>query len=468
MAQIIVLGAGLTGLSAAMLLARDGHEVTVLERDPAPPAGPDTAWEGWDRPGVNQFRLPHLMLPRWRALMSTLLPDVLASLDAAGGLSANLIELLPPQMRGPLRPDDDRFAISTARRPVLEAVLAQAAAATAGLTISRGTQVTGLLSTGTPGGVPHIGGVLTAGGRTLRADLVVDCGGRRSALPSWLAAVGVRGPEQERADCGFVYYAMHLRGAMPSTTTLILQHYTSLSIVTLPGDSDTWSIVLTTSSRDRELRALREPKVFDAVLAQYPYAAHWRDGVPISGVEVMAGIEDRLRRLAVDGAPVATGVVAIGDAWGATNPSLGRGASIGLLHAGVLREVLGEAGAGDAVGFATAFAARTQQAVEPFYQATLWYDRHRLAELDADALGIAYQPGDQRWTVSKALYAAALQDADLVRAQASLGWELKLPDEVFAVPGVVERTMAVGAGAPQYPLGGPDRAALLKTIGEAA
>ncbi|MFC8664163.1 NAD(P)-binding protein [Streptomyces sp. NPDC057199] len=37
MARIVVLGAALGGLQTALLLAQDGHQVTVLERDPQPP-----------------------------------------------------------------------------------------------------------------------------------------------------------------------------------------------------------------------------------------------------------------------------------------------------------------------------------------------------------------------------------------------------------------------------------------------
>ena len=64
MARILVLGAGLGGLSTAMLLARDGHEVTVLERDPGgppgdlDPTGADEAWDGW----IVLFR-PEFLLP---------------------------------------------------------------------------------------------------------------------------------------------------------------------------------------------------------------------------------------------------------------------------------------------------------------------------------------------------------------------------------------------------------------------
>jgi 2-polyprenyl-6-methoxyphenol hydroxylase-like FAD-dependent oxidoreductase len=53
MPPIIVLGAGVCGLAAGLLLARDHHDVTLLERDPAPvPDSADAAWERWERRGV--------------------------------------------------------------------------------------------------------------------------------------------------------------------------------------------------------------------------------------------------------------------------------------------------------------------------------------------------------------------------------------------------------------------------------
>jgi hypothetical protein len=33
----------------------------------------------------------------------------------------------------------------------------------------------------------------------------------------------------------------------------------------------------------------------------------------------------------MDGVPVATGIVSVGDAWACTNPSLGRGITMGLM-----------------------------------------------------------------------------------------------------------------------------------------
>src|SRR5215471_15170399 len=127
MAKIVVLGAGLAGLATAMLLNRDGHRVTVLERDPAePPARPEDAWADWERRGVNQFRLPHLILPRWLAVIRDELPDLVEVLESAGIRKYKV-------MNG--------FEGLTARRPVFEAALSQAAVG-AGVEIRRGVTVT--------------------------------------------------------------------------------------------------------------------------------------------------------------------------------------------------------------------------------------------------------------------------------------------------------------------------------------
>ena len=62
MPPIILLGAGMCGLATGLLLARDGHDVALLERDPAPvPDSPDAAWERWARRGVAQFNQAHFL-----------------------------------------------------------------------------------------------------------------------------------------------------------------------------------------------------------------------------------------------------------------------------------------------------------------------------------------------------------------------------------------------------------------------
>jgi 2-polyprenyl-6-methoxyphenol hydroxylase-like FAD-dependent oxidoreductase len=309
--------------------------------------------------------------------------------------------------------------------------------------------------------------VLAAGGLTLRADLVVDCAGRRSALPAWLRAVGARGPAEERADCGFVYYARHYvtrTGTLPEGRASLLQRYGSMSILTLPADNGSWSVTLVTGSRDRALRGLRDPARWDAALALYPLAAHWCDGEAITGVDVIAGIEDRHRGFVVDGDPVATGVVAVGDAWACTNPSLGRGATLGLLHACGLRDVLRGNGVDDHDKLVRRFHEWSTAALEPLYRATLWFDGHRLAELDADAAGRPYRTDDPGWAFSLAMFAAGRADPDLARVYQSVTSLLATPDELLAEPGLAEKIIALGGDAPNYPLPGPERGDLLAAI----
>ena len=123
MAVVVVLGAGICGLATALLLHRDGHAVTVLERDPAPvPDSPEDAWERWRRPGVGQFRQAHYLLPRGSGILGAELPDVRDALLAAGAVSFDSLTQTPPTVTVPdRRPGDEAFVTVTGRRQGMRA-----------------------------------------------------------------------------------------------------------------------------------------------------------------------------------------------------------------------------------------------------------------------------------------------------------------------------------------------------------
>src|SRR5262245_9723545 len=95
--NILIVGGGICGLGAAMLLARDGHEVPVPDSGPDPvPASPHEPWENWTRKGVAQFRQPHNLMPGLRLLLESDLPDVQEALQRVGAAKFDLVHPLPP------------------------------------------------------------------------------------------------------------------------------------------------------------------------------------------------------------------------------------------------------------------------------------------------------------------------------------------------------------------------------------
>lgn len=459
----------MAGLITAMLLADDGNEVVVLERDPAPPPGIAEAWDSWTRRGVNQFRMVHFLHPRFRTEAERALPRVVTALEEAGGFLLNIVTSAPAALTGGLRDDDEDFTTVTARRPVAESVMAACAEATPGVTVRRGVAVAGL-TTGTEvlAGVPHVTGVRTAEGEEIAADLVVDATGRRSPLPDWLEAAGGRRPAEEREDSGFVYYGRHFRsgdGSYPAIMAGFLQSYGSISVLTLPADNGTWGLAVIASSADPAMRGLLDVDRWMATVGQLPLAAHWLEGEPLDEkVQMMAKIEDRHRRFVTGGEPVATGVVAVADSWACTNPSLGRGITMALLHGLALRDVLRESTGDDPARFSRAFDEATSATVEPWYRATVAFDRHRLAGIEAEISGETYSPDDPGWEIGQALQYAAFQDPECFRAFLSVVGMLQTPDEVLARPGVFEKVVALGASWRDQPTFGPTRDELLSIV----
>lgn len=455
--KIVSVGGGVVGLTTAMLLARDGHQVTVLERDAAgPPATPQGAWDDWERRGVNQFRLLHFIQPGYRGIAEREIPELLDDLTEAGALRLNILELVPEELSGGTRPTDAEFTALTGRRPVVEAAVAGRAARTDGIEIRRGAAVAGLVTStaGTNGtSAPHVTAVRLENGEELEADLILDMGGRRSALPKWLEDIGAKPLHEELEDSGFAYYGRHFKSQDGSTPPIIgplAMDYGSVSVLTLPADNGTWGCGIITVGGDAQLRGLRDPARWTAAMQTLPLHAHWVDGEPIDDIMYMTKIEDRRRRWVVDGEPVVTGVAPVADAWACTNPSLGRGVSIGAHHAVALRDLLRETDGSDTNptadphGFALAWQQRTDDTVGEWYEATLAYDRNRLAQAAALIEGKEFEADDVGWDRFHALGYGAGSDPDLFRAMFAIIGVLRPPSVVFGDPAVAAKVDAIG------------------------
>src|SRR5262249_26125270 len=154
MARVVIIGAGLVGLGAALFLARRGHQVEVLEKDPAPaPDDPEAAFEAWARRGVPQARHSHLFRGLSSRVLAEETPDLLAALAPASYCDT------PDGIFG-----DPEIKSLFARRLVYEAVVRRAVERERGVTLNAGVEVAGLVARDDRG-VPRVVAVRTEDGQ---------------------------------------------------------------------------------------------------------------------------------------------------------------------------------------------------------------------------------------------------------------------------------------------------------------
>ena len=283
--------------------------------------------------------------------------------------------------------------------------------------------------------------------------------GRKSPLVDWLAALGGPPVELQSSDAGFIYYTRYFTGPeIPVQIGPPLNHFGSFSLLTITGDNATWSTTVWAANGDPALKELRNAKKFESVIRACPMQAHWHDGTPITEVLPMAGVLDRIRRFVVDERPVVTGILAVGDAWACTNPSAGRGMSVGIIHAQGLRDTLRTDG--DPVEVALAFDEITQREVTPFFVSQYHADRMRNAEM------VAIREGREAQRPSGPvvdLFAASGLDGDLFRGALETVACLALPEEVLARP-VIQQALARHRGSTPMTFPAPNRAELLELL----
>ena len=296
-------------------------------------------------------------------------------------------------------------------------------------------------------------------------------GGRRSVAPEWLTAIGARAVTETAEDTGIVYHTRFYRlldgQEAPPRRGPIGGDLGYLKYGVFAGDRRTFSVTLATPVADDELRRLfSDPVVFDLAARELVVAAPWLDGraEPITPkVHMMAGLLNRWRDYVSDGAPVATGVLAAGDALLCTNPLYGRGCSTGFWTAHLIVEAV-EAHGNDPLALAMAYDAATREQLFPWYRSTVHQDAE--ARRVAAALLAGENPDDDeedprtfmRAVFRDGLLPALRTDPIVLRAFVRNFNLLTPPDALATDPDISARVLAVWSdreNRPAEPLLGP-------------
>ena len=341
---IVVIGASIAGLTSALLFARTGRQVVLLDRDPATAAARLAGLAGRDVPvrrTTPQSDHSHIFLARLRLLLAERAPDALAALVAHGVRELALRDGLPPGLAGSAHPalDDPALVALAARRTTIEEALRAVVLAEPGVIGRPGVAARDLVVERTRAGGPaEVRGVVLDDGTVLRAGLVVDASGRRTAVPGWLAAHGVAA-DVESAECGISYLSRFYRAHDGRIDPPLTRGFTAggsfdgWSCLVFPGDDGTFSVTFGILPEDRALRALAASgPAFDAAVAAIPSLAPWTDpahAAPITGVATMSGLKNMVRRYAdpATGEPSILGLATVGDAAATGNPAHSRRAA---------------------------------------------------------------------------------------------------------------------------------------------
>ncbi|MBV9561706.1 MAG: FAD-binding protein [Bradyrhizobium sp.] len=446
--KIIIIGGGFAGLSASLMLARAGHQILVLERDRLEPgADVEAAAASAFRTTAPQIVQPHIVNPKCRELLLQRLPDVYRELCAAGAVEAPLSAQMPPSLVDTApRPGDERLSLLKIRRSTIDWVLLRTVLAEPGVTLRCGVRVTGLLSAA--GEPPHVTGVRTEQDDHV-TDLVIDAAGRGSAIDRWLGEIGARPAAAYAAECGLAYFSRHyqMRPGIeaPEVPTRMLASLDEFTLLVSGADNGKVQLAVVPLARDRRFRALKYPEVFAAVVRTVPAYAAWLDRLePISPVFAMGAVRNTLRRLVVNGAPVVTGLHAIGDSVCTTNPSPGRGLSLALLAAADLLDTI-ELHVTDRIAQAFELDRLVGDHIAPFYEDQVTIDGARLAMLQhaifnapAPKVPVIFDRIDYAQ-----LRTAALFDPTAFRALLNVAGMICWPNDVYTDPRMVARIRQV-------------------------
>ncbi len=175
-------------------------------------------------------------------------------------------------------------------------------------------------------------------GRPVTADLVVDASGRGHL------SVPLRGTP-EGGSCGLSYIARLYRlrdGAEPGPRNTPIGYAISRAgyqQIVFQHDNGYFNVLLVRATSDKDLAELRHESRWNAAIGLFAGAGAWIDperAEPAGPVRAGAGLTNTYLGQAVG----LTGLLAIGDAVATTNPTGGRGVSLGISSAEAMTRIV--------------------------------------------------------------------------------------------------------------------------------
>ena len=340
--RALIVGSGPTGLILGAALARRGHRVTSVDRDPGPTK------DSWVRRGVMQFEHAHGFRPQVPQTLQEEWPEAFHSWQGLGARPVGAPDSTgSPQLLGVL-----------SRRSTFERALRHSAEKQPGLTLRTG-HVDGLvLDRG------HVIGV-RVDGSLVEADLVMDASGRAGRL-------GRSGAEASDptldGDCGLAYvdrtYQL-LPGAEPGPMVSPIAYtadFDGYQCLVFLHEAGHFSVVLVRPTADAALKELRFEAAFEAACRAIPALAEWtrpERALPTSAVLVGGALRNVYRRQ-----HATPGLVAVGDSVATTTPTRGRGIAMACMQVAALLALLDEGA--DPGTVAEPFGAWCDHAIEPW------------------------------------------------------------------------------------------------------
>jgi 2-polyprenyl-6-methoxyphenol hydroxylase-like FAD-dependent oxidoreductase len=434
---VAVIGAGPAGLLTGAALARRGHQVVAVDRDPGPPGD-----AYWPRRGVMQFHHAHTFRPQVAMVLQREWPEAYGAWLAAG---AEPLEFdLPGRGRTP--------AGVLSRRETLERALRTAAPHVQGLTVEQGHVDDVRTDDGRVTGI-------VVDGRELAADLVIDASGRSGRVVD-----GVRAPAQVGGPCGTAYVDRQYRlhdgaGPGPLVSPLAWQgDFDGYQGIVFLHERGFFSVLLIRPTADAALKGLRHTAAFEAACHAIPGLRDWTDPArsrPVSDVYPGGPLRNAYRAQARGPSrQIVLGLVSVGDAVATTTPVFGRGMATTCMQIRHLLALM-DGGADPAV------------VAEPFErwceaQMLPWVEDH--IRMDTDVVR-RWEGGDVDLDArlpSDLILAAAAVEPAILGALPGYVTMLELPSCLDAVEPLARAVYRRGWRPPHSP--GPDREELVGIV----